>query len=179
MRNLLLLSALSLSACAAAEKAAVAATEPNGDAKNNSGGKKGKETGDAGAGATISAGDGAATVYVVNFADESVCYVYIGDGANNWTVDLLGNEVLPVDYYLTVTGVSPGTVELYAQGCDSADWYGVLSDVGDGDEVTFVLSGGGGGDSGYSDSEEQFSLKDNALWRGAVAIVETAVDYWF
>lgn len=181
MQNLIVFAALTLSACAVAEKAAVAQTDPgdgSDDAKNDGGGKKGKETGNAGAGATTTAGDGSATAYVVNLADESICYVYIGDGAGGWTADLLGNDVLPINYYLTVTGVSPGTVELYAQGCDSADWYGVVPEVADGDDVTFVLYGGGGGDSGYADSEERFSLRDSWLWISAVEAIEIAVAYW-
>lgn len=177
MRNLLVLTALVLTACPAAEKAAVEATQPSGDAKSKGGGKKGKDTGDADAGASVAAGGGSATAYVVNVADESICYVYIGDGANNWSSDVLGNEILPAGYYLTVTGVSPGTVEVYAQGCDYSDWYGVVEGVET--EVTFILYGGGGGDSGYTDEEGQGSLAESWLWTGAVEIVETAVDYWF
>jgi hypothetical protein len=146
----LTLASVALSGCTTpepAEKAAKQATPPSSDAQNAGSGTSGAPS-QGSAGETVTSGSDAATVYVLNLSVETICYVYLGDGTGTWTDDLLGNYVLDSGDYLTVTGVTPGYVELYAEGCGTSDWYG--SGTVD-SEFTFLLEGGGS-DTGYYDT---------------------------
>lgn len=144
-----LLLALLAGGCTPKEKAGKTGKSPSSEAQNQGGGQSGAPSGDEAAGASVNSGaGGAATIYVVNVADETICFVYLGDGSDNWTGDLLGSNVLEPGTYLTVAEVTPGFVEIYAEGCTSSDWYGSADVSG---EYTFILTGGGGGDdTGYT-----------------------------
>jgi len=95
--------------------------------------------------ATVTDAGGDAVVYVLDDSVEEICFAYLGDGAGDWTDDLLGDNVLGTGDYVTVTGVPSGTVEVYAEGCSGSTWYGI-ADVSS--EYTFELVGGSV-DSGY------------------------------
>jgi hypothetical protein len=68
-------------------------------------------------------GSGDITFYVSNEASQSVCYLYINNGSG-FTGDLLGENVLESGYYVPITGIAPGFVEVYAEACDDDGvWY--------------------------------------------------------
>jgi hypothetical protein len=123
---------------ASAKKQNKAGKAPSSDAQNQGSGQDGKP--DSGSeSANTNAGGGDAVIYVANFSAEDVCFVYYGDGAGNWSDDLLGENTLPVDYYLTINGVAAGAFEIYAEGCNGSDWYG-SGEVAS--EYTLLLTGG-------------------------------------
>lgn len=150
-----LLSLTALLACdtASTEKSsAQPKTQPSDNADNQGSGNDGQATEDAGdAGSTDYGAGGDNTIYVVNFATEDVCYLYLAlDGS--WSDDVLGMYALGVDEYYWVTGVPSGFIEMYAEGCNGSTWYGGDEVAGD---YTFVLRGGsdgGGSDTGTFDT---------------------------
>lgn len=120
-------------------------SEPNENADNEGEGGTGDQTEGADDGGSTDYGAGGDnTIYVLNSADEDICYLYLAlDG--DWSDDVLGVYALPMDYFYWVTGVPSGEISVYAEGCEGSTWYG--SDDVDGD-YTFILTGGGGDDGG-------------------------------
>ena len=129
------------------QKAEGAQTQPSAQADNQGGGEEGQQTEDAAdAGSSDYGAGGSNTLYVLNDANEDVCFLYLAlEG--DWSDDVLGNLVLPISYYYWISGVPSGYVEMYAEGCDGSTWYG--ADDVDGD-YTFILysAGPGGFDTG-------------------------------
>jgi hypothetical protein len=125
--------------------------EPSSQADNEGKGGEGQQTDNSDDGGSAdSALGGDNIVYVVNFADEDVCYLYLAlDG--DWSDDVLGDFALPMDYYYWITGVPDGFIEVYAEGCEGGTWYGADELASD---YTFFLYGGGsgGGDTGDWDT---------------------------
>lgn len=130
-----------LVACPSEEKSAGPSTSPNSNADNQGQGGEGEQTdGSDDGGSTDYGGGGDSTIYVVNYADEDVCWLYLAlDG--EWSEDLLV-DVLAMDYYYWISGVPSGYIEMYAEGCEGSTWYGADDVTGD---YSFLLYGGGGG----------------------------------
>ena len=95
-------------------------------------------TSDAGLG-----GDG--TLYIVNNSDLDVCWAYADDCEGGEGPELLGDLVLPSNYYATLTGLdSSACYSLWALPCDSDGAWNLDVD-GLGAEFTWVLTADGGG----------------------------------
>ncbi len=102
-------------------------------------GKADESTGDA-----VVGDSGSNTIYVINIAEEEVCWLYLSYNGD-WSDDVLGDNVLPIDYFYYLSGMPDGTIGMYAEGCEGAEWYNE-ADVSGGVEYSFILIGGGGGD---------------------------------
>jgi hypothetical protein len=143
--SLLLLGATACDPAEAAKSGRAAKTEPSKNADNEGSGSEGQATENAEDGGSTDYGAGGDNIiYVVNFADEDICFLYLAlDG--DWSDDVLGVYALLMDEYDWVSGVPNGYIEVYAEGCESSTWYGGAEVASD---YTFLLYGGGGGGGG-------------------------------
>jgi hypothetical protein len=98
----------------------------------------GRQVDDAAEQGVVDAGDGGtASLYVLNLATESVCWIY-ADPCGSESTDLLGTDVLQDDWYLTVEGLQNGCYNLWAFPCSGDGlWYSKIVDLED--EFTWIL----------------------------------------
>lgn len=108
-------------------------------------GAEGKDVGDAKEHTAVSADEGGdATLYVVNLSSSNVCWVY-ADPCGDDTTDLLGDDALPADWYVSIDGLDEGCHDLWAFPCsdDGTFWYGRYDLPS---EFTWILADGDGVD---------------------------------